>query len=240
MTSINGAKHDVEDILASIRTSIADRSPLSAARSEHRIQALRTSANIADELPDFELPAIFKPAPPQAEKPNLLGRLSEALSTNSEASADRSRTVIRFEPAHGRMNEQSAAAAQAAKAAEKAAAERAAAEKAAAQRGSTGNEDVKRVMTSFFDTRINRMGELTRVATESAPASPPVRQAQLNQPPQLPIGSQFFESGAMEDAAAQLLRPILKQWLTDNMPKIVEKALRSETGDDRSSPFPRR
>ena len=36
----------------------------------------------------------------------------------------------------------------------------------------------------------------------------------------------------MEDAAAQLLRPILKQWLTENMPKIVEKALRSEASED--------
>jgi cell pole-organizing protein PopZ len=34
----------------------------------------------------------------------------------------------------------------------------------------------------------------------------------------------------VEDAAAQLLRPILRQWLTENMPKIVEKALRDETG----------
>ncbi len=32
----------------------------------------------------------------------------------------------------------------------------------------------------------------------------------------------------MEDTVAELLRPMLKQWLADNMPRIVEKALRIE------------
>jgi cell pole-organizing protein PopZ len=33
---------------------------------------------------------------------------------------------------------------------------------------------------------------------------------------------------AMEDAVADLLRPLLKTWLAENMPKIVERALRRE------------
>ncbi|MGQ0671953.1 MAG: DUF2497 domain-containing protein [Hyphomicrobium sp.] len=33
----------------------------------------------------------------------------------------------------------------------------------------------------------------------------------------------------LEDAVADLLRPMLQQWLTDNMPRIIEKALRVET-----------
>jgi cell pole-organizing protein PopZ len=32
----------------------------------------------------------------------------------------------------------------------------------------------------------------------------------------------------MDRAAAELLRPMLRQWLADNMPRIVEDALRSE------------
>jgi cell pole-organizing protein PopZ len=32
----------------------------------------------------------------------------------------------------------------------------------------------------------------------------------------------------MEDAVADLLRPLLKTWLAENMPKIVERALRRE------------
>ncbi|HWK34393.1 MAG TPA: DUF2497 domain-containing protein [Hyphomicrobium sp.] len=32
----------------------------------------------------------------------------------------------------------------------------------------------------------------------------------------------------LDRAAAELLRPMLRQWLADNMPRIVEEALRSE------------
>jgi hypothetical protein len=32
----------------------------------------------------------------------------------------------------------------------------------------------------------------------------------------------------LDGAAAELLRPMLRQWLSDNMPRIVEAALRSE------------
>ena len=32
----------------------------------------------------------------------------------------------------------------------------------------------------------------------------------------------------MEDAMADLLRPLLRTWLAENMPKIVERALRRE------------
>jgi cell pole-organizing protein PopZ len=35
----------------------------------------------------------------------------------------------------------------------------------------------------------------------------------------------------MDRAAAELLRPMLRQWLADNMPRIVEDALRSELTD---------
>jgi hypothetical protein len=42
----------------------------------------------------------------------------------------------------------------------------------------------------------------------------------------------------LDRAAAELLRPMLRQWLADNMPRIVEEALRSELtaqdpGDDK-------
>ena len=32
----------------------------------------------------------------------------------------------------------------------------------------------------------------------------------------------------LDTAAAELLRPMLRQWLSDNMPRIVEDALRGE------------
>ena len=109
-------------------------------------------------------------------------------------------------------------------------------------------EPVKREMPSFFDTRINRLGEMTRKANAPvlvepkpvpvAAAAPPMMQ----QPPLLPdntaLAVQHTANMGVEDAAAQLLRPMLRQWLTENMPKIVEKALRSEAGSDGPSAGP--
>src|SRR5690606_31972109 len=34
--------------------------------------------------------------------------------------------------------------------------------------------------------------------------------------------------GKLDHSAAELLRPMLRQWLSENMPRIVEEALRSE------------
>lgn len=47
-------------------------------------------------------------------------------------------------------------------------------------------------------------------------------------PPSLPEGQ---GSGTIEDATAELLRPMLRQWLADNMPRMVEKALHIEVAE---------
>jgi cell pole-organizing protein PopZ len=114
----------------------------------------------------------------------------------------------------------------------------------AAERVLQENAPVRREMPSFFDTRLNRLGEMTRQANAPkqleppkpepqavAPQPPPLRHPMQQSADQLQAGN---GAGGLEDAAAQLLRPILKQWLTENMPKIVEKALRSEVGEDLS------
>ena len=224
MTMINGAKHDVEDILASIRTSIADRSPMfESEKREVRITTLRGRSAIADEAAEFELPAIFKsPAQPMNERPNLLGRLSEALASSGQQERDRSRTVIPFEPAHGRMLEPPPVTVEPVKENSMAAADKIVAE----------NDSAKRNMTSFFDTRMNRMGAMSQPAPEQPRVeAAPQQLAELPHPPRLPEVSGAAEAnGGVEDAAAQLLRPILRQWLSENMPKIVEKALLTETG----------
>jgi len=230
MTMMNGAKHDVEDILASIRTSIADRSPgFDVERREARVTTLRGRNNIADEALEFELPAIFKaPAQPVAERPNLLGRLSEALGTNAQHAQESewgrrtARTVIPFEPIHGRMIEPPPVNREAARHVSESVAP-----------PPPQDDSVKRVMPTFFDTRMSRMSQMAPAAeqkAEPAPAPAPVQQRAFSaEPPRLPdIGG--AGDGGVEDAAAQLLRPILRQWLTENMPKIVEKALRDETG----------
>ncbi len=43
-------------------------------------------------------------------------------------------------------------------------------------------------------------------------------------------------SGSIEDATAELLRPMLRQWLTDNMPRMVEKALHIEVASSVNVP----
>ncbi len=225
MTMMNGAKHDVEDILASIRTSIADRSPMfESEKREVRITTLRGRSAIADEAAEFELPAIFKTAAPNtSERPNLLGRLSEALASSGQQERDRSRTVIPFEPAHGRMIEPPPVTLHPAKENDEAAVEKISAE----------NDAMKRNMPTFFDTRLNRMSAMSRPVEEPRVEPAPKPAAELPQPPRLPEvrASAVEPSDGVDDVAAQLLRPILRQWLTENMPKIVERALMNEAGN---------
>lgn len=61
-------------------------------------------------------------------------------------------------------------------------------------------------------------------ATHAAPSPPPVPAATL-------AGSPGSASAPIEDATADLLRPMLRQWLADNMPRMVEKALHIEVAE---------
>lgn len=54
------------------------------------------------------------------------------------------------------------------------------------------------------------------------PASPSMLPATVS-----PVGSMPVNR-TLEDAVADMLRPMLQQWVADNMPRIIEKALRSE------------
>jgi Protein of unknown function (DUF2497) len=241
MTTINGANHhNVEDILSSIRNSMGEEHAF-ARVSAVRPLARRESGPV-EEGAEFELPAIFKPGHSVAPEKtgNIFGRLGEAIKPSSGSDNERSRTVIRFEPASARMIEPPVSIASARPAQPKPASEPA---HAVLEQSST----LKREMPSFFDTRLNKLGEMTRQAsvprpTDARPADPnPVApQALVPQPPPLRTSQQPEISGEMEDAAAQLLRPILKQWLMENMPKIVEKALRSEAGDEPAPQAPSR
>jgi len=64
----------------------------------------------------------------------------------------------------------------------------------------------------------------------SAPALRSEPASSASQPPAL---SSELSSGdrPMEDAVADLLRPLLKTWLAENMPKILERALRREMSE---------
>lgn len=237
MTSINGyngANHNVEDILASIRTSIADEGgPARMVASDVQLPA-RREPQAAQEAPEFELPAIFKPGHAgAAERPKLFGRLSDALKSAAPQDQQvRSRTVIPFDPSvAGRMLEPPV---QSVMSADKASRNTGTHQSQPASTQPMEEEPIARVMPTFFDTRVNRLGELTRQAYEPKKPEPqpePVVQPAVatHQPPQLPEdGFAQHAADAVDDAAAQLLRPMLRQWLQENMPKIVEKALLSE------------
>ena len=178
MTMFSGAKHDVEDILASIRTSIADRSPgYEMERREAHVTTLRGRSFVADEAMEFELPAIFKTsAQPAAERPNLLGRLSEVLSSNEQQDWDRPRTVIPFGPAHGRMIEPPPVAREPVIDAKPVATAKAVVE----------SDGVKRVMASFYDTRINRMSGMSGFQAQEHVEIEVVAKQPIVEPPQPP------------------------------------------------------
>ena len=126
-------------------------------KREVRITTLRGRSAIADEAAEFELPAIFKSsAQPINERPNLLGRLSEALASSGQQERERSRTVIPFEPAHGRMLEPPPVTIEPVKENLAATVDKIAAE----------NDSAKRNMTSFFDTRMTRMSAMSQPVEE--------------------------------------------------------------------------
>ncbi len=123
--------------------------------------------------------------------------------------------------------------------------------------------EVKRVMASFFDNKLNQMGGKVAPKAPAPQAAAPIQTAPIQQPapiqaapnppasappvqasvpvqqqvpptplqpvqapavPQAPV----HEHHAAHDSAAELMRPVLRQWLGENMPKIVESALQIE------------
>ena len=98
-------------------------------------------------------------------------------------------------------------------------------------------------------------GQLDRAALHATPQPmiapgpreiPPTVVA-MPPPPPLPAGdpghgappfasSHAEGTGSIEDTTADLLRPMLRQWLADNMPRMVEKALHIEIAESVKSP----
>ena len=77
---------------------------------------------------------------------------------------------------------------------------------------------------------------LTNVSdTTGMPTSPPslsgaLRAAEASFAPQA-NSAPSTSAGQIEDATAELLRPMLRQWLSENMPRMVEKALHIEVAE---------
>ena len=76
---------------------------------------------------------------------------------------------------------------------------------------------------------------------EEVPEVPPSAQVVTMPPPPLPESALPAADGtegvgSIEDTTADLLRPMLRQWLADNMPRMVEKALHIEIAESVKPP----
>lgn len=98
---------------------------------------------------------------------------------------------------------------------------------------------VKREMVSFLDTRMSRMSApVEHVATQDQNliAVTPVGAPVADMVPAAAVAASDTATAttgmALQEGAAELLRPMLKQWLAENMPRIVEKALHMEIADN--------
>lgn len=264
----NSQPQDVEEILASIRSSIAEESSSVAPREP---LASAKSAPTRDEHTEFELPAMFKQQslaqalgelrPRSRPLPRLRDELAQAVAKPADAPNAFTGNVTDISVARRGEPAPRPAAANIGTlrmghhfdARPAAAPEAVPITLVAAPAGDQpqpfpaepavpspdGDANVPRQMTSFKDSRMNRMSGMSRPLSAPAPlapvpapapapvAQPPAAAPRASLPPPVP------ETGASgtEDVAAQLLRPMLKAWLTENMPKIVEKALRSEADD---------
>lgn len=93
--------------------------------------------------------------------------------------------------------------------------------------------EVKREMVSFMDTRFKSMS----MSSTPAPAAQPSSE-QPTAHSSAPAGEGAGLVGLLSQVGgdgqagmAQLLRPMLKEWLSENMPRIVEKALHMELAE---------
>lgn len=237
----NAHPQDVEEILASIRSSIAE---------EANTMVPVTNAPVAQSLPikeehtEFELPAIFKQQPlaqPAGElrpRSRPLPRLRDELAqvtingvpdvVDNVTSLDAARRtegaprLVPFGPlrmGHHFTPRLVEAAPQPAPAPEP--------DIPSSAINEADAKGMKREMTSFMDSRMSKMGAMSQQAPKPAPPQPA---PQINHAPARPAAPPPVPeaTGGVDDVAAQLLRPMLQKWLSDNMPRIVEKALRNE------------
>ncbi|MBY0227315.1 MAG: DUF2497 domain-containing protein [Hyphomicrobium sp.] len=71
------------------------------------------------------------------------------------------------------------------------------------------------------------------ISAEPSPKVPPPVPAP---PAPSPAQAQAQPSAPIEDSTADLLRPMLRQWLAENMPRMVEKALHIEVAESVKTP----
>jgi cell pole-organizing protein PopZ len=78
-------------------------------------------------------------------------------------------------------------------------------------------------LTAIPLTPVTELSAATAVRASQQPSADPVNVA-LSAPQGAPART-------LEDAVADMLRPMLQQWVAENMPRIMERALRVEMGN---------
>ncbi len=268
MNEKNG-QPSMEEILASIRRIIAEDPSEAAAGAE---QGARIGAQVAgpvDESVEFELPSIFRSqsGEPQQKQAPRFNRLTDAIRGNQSETAPEGQSGPQSPSGLSSLHSnRSDGAPEALRPGDvqSTASSAGYVSPAAPTPAGTSNENVKRVMAPFKDTRFAQMADspapvLSPVPEPSAAPMPvqetPHATTGIGQPPTVPppLAPQYGSSGpavggpdyggaanpgggadvmagngSIEDATAELLRPMLRQWLTDNMPRMVEKALHIE------------
>jgi cell pole-organizing protein PopZ len=77
-----------------------------------------------------------------------------------------------------------------------------------------------------------------RRAYDYHPAAPAPSHTALVAQPLLPAVQEVHPQAirTLEDAVAEMLKPLLQRWLSDNMPRIIERALRVEAASGMKPP----
>jgi hypothetical protein len=79
---------------------------------------------------------------------------------------------------------------------------------------------------SVFTSGASFIGGITGSKAPAKDAAPAAHKADAKSLPEAAAAA-----APIDGAAAELLRPMLRQWLTENMGRLLEEALRSELGD---------
>ena len=296
MNEKNG-QPSMEEILASIRRIIAEDPSEAVASAEQGAKSGSPAPGPVDDSLEFELPSIFRSQSGETQQKQAprFNRLTDAIRGNqpeakpgqadpqsqsglSSLHATRPDGAVDVShPVEGQdvLQQQASPATYTSS--------------ATPTPAGTSQENVKRVMAPFKDTRFAQMADspAPSVSPVSSPLAAPMPQHEAPHatgvvqpvaqpapyagdpmgvspptstvPPPLTqqvgsagtaVGVPGYEAalnpgvgadamtgnGSIEDATAELLRPMLRQWLTDNMPRMVEKALHIEVASSVNVP----
>jgi cell pole-organizing protein PopZ len=110
----------------------------------------------------------------------------------------------------------------------------------AAAHAVAGAPDVRREIPSFLDTRFKKMSAPPAVCSTDVGVDDPRRQPAAAAESDAHLQSLLQDlqralpgaKGRMQPGTEELLRPLLQNWLLENMPRLIEKALQLELAEN--------